>query len=41
MQDYQHFLGEQLAAIPLVAQTHTYAVIEEVKSETAISLAKP
>ena len=39
MQDYQHFLGEQLAAIPLVAQTHTYVVIEEVKSETAISLA--
>ena len=39
MMDYQHFLGEKLAAIPLVAQTHTYVVIEEVKSETAISLA--
>ena len=38
MQDYQHFLGEQLATIPLVAQTHTYVVIEEVKSETAIPL---
>ena len=38
MQHYQHFLGEKLAAIPLVAQTHTYVVIEEVKSETAISL---
>ncbi len=38
MQDYQRFLGEQLAAIPLIAQTHTYVVIEEVKSETAISL---
>jgi len=39
MLDYQHFLGEKLAAIPLVSQTHTYVVIEEVKSETAISLA--
>jgi len=38
MQDYQRFLGEKLAAIPLVDQTHTYVVIEEVKSETAISL---
>ncbi len=38
MLGYQHFLGEKLAAIPLVAQTHTYVVIEEVKSETAISL---
>ncbi|TDG14117.1 winged helix-turn-helix transcriptional regulator [Seongchinamella unica] len=38
MQDYQRFLGEKLATIPLIAQTHTYVVIEEVKSETAISL---
>jgi len=38
MQHYQNFLGEKLAAIPLVAQTHTYVVIEEVKSETAIPL---
>ena len=38
MQHYQRFLGEKLAAIPLVAQTHTYVVIEEVKSETAIAL---
>lgn len=36
MQDYQRFLGERLATIPLIAQTHTYVVIEEVKSETAI-----
>lgn len=36
MQHYQHFLGEELAAINSVAQTHTYVVIEEVKSETAI-----
>ncbi|MFT5711081.1 MAG: Lrp/AsnC family leucine-responsive transcriptional regulator [Halioglobus sp.] len=40
MQDYQRFLGEQLATIALVAQTHTYVVIEEVKSETAIPLSK-
>ena len=38
MQDYQRFLGEKLAAIPLIDQTHTYVVIEEVKSATAISL---
>jgi len=38
MQHYQQFLGEHLAAIPLVAQTHTYVVIEEVKNETAIGL---
>ena len=38
MLDYQHFLGEKLGAIPIVAQTHTYVVIEEVKSETAIPL---
>ncbi len=40
MRHYQRFLGEKLAMIPLVAQTHTYVVIEEVKSETAISLDK-
>ena len=40
MQDYQRFLGEQLANIPLISQTHTYVVIEEVKSETAITLDK-
>jgi Lrp/AsnC family transcriptional regulator, leucine-responsive regulatory protein len=40
MQDYQHFLGEELATIPLVAQTHTYVVIEEVKNETAITVRK-
>lgn len=36
MQGYRHFLGEKLAAIPLVSQTHTYVVIDEVKSETAL-----
>ncbi len=40
MQDYQRFLGEQLAVIPLIGQTHTYVVIEEVKNETAIPVDK-
>ena len=38
MRDYQRFLGEQLANTPGVAQTHTYVVINEVKSETAIPI---
>ncbi|MDA0693371.1 MAG: Lrp/AsnC ligand binding domain-containing protein [Proteobacteria bacterium] len=38
MQHYQRFLGEKLATIPLVSQTHTYVVIEEIKSETAIPI---
>ncbi|ARN75240.1 Lrp/AsnC ligand binding domain-containing protein [Oceanicoccus sagamiensis] len=38
MQDYQRFLGEQLATTPGIAQTHTYVVINEVKSETAIPI---
>lgn len=38
MQDYQRFLGEQLAATPGVAQAHTYVVIYEVKSATAIPI---
>lgn len=36
MRHYQQFLGEKLASIPLINQTHTYVVIESVKSETAI-----
>ncbi len=36
MRHYQQFLGEKLASIPLISQTHTYVVIESVKSETAI-----
>ena len=38
MSGYQRFLGEKLGTIPIVAQTHTYVVIEEVKSETALPL---
>ncbi|WP_019528563.1 Lrp/AsnC ligand binding domain-containing protein [Dasania marina] len=41
MQSYRHFLGEKLAAIEGVAQTHTYAVMEEVKSTHIIPVVKP
>jgi len=41
MQGYQQFLGEKLAAIDIVSQTHTYVVIEEVKSETAYPVLEP
>lgn len=36
MLDYRRFLGEQLASIPGVRETHTYVVIEEVKTDTAL-----
>jgi len=38
MQDYQRFLGEQLATTPGIAQTHTYVVINEVKSVTTVAI---
>jgi Lrp/AsnC family leucine-responsive transcriptional regulator len=38
MQDYQRFLGEKLSAIKGISQTHTYVVIEDVKSVTALSI---
>lgn len=40
MQTYRSFLGEKLAAIEGVAQTHTYAVMEEVKSTHIIPVIK-
>lgn len=40
MQSYRSFLGEKLAAIEGIAQTHTYAVMEEVKSTHLISVEK-
>lgn len=40
MQAYRTFLGEKLAAIEGVAQTHTYAVMEEVKSTHIIPVIK-
>ncbi len=36
MAEYRHFLGEKLAELPGVRQTHTYVVMEEIKSTTAI-----
>lgn len=38
MQHYQRFLGGKLAAIKGISQTHTYVVIEDVKSQTAIQI---
>ena len=38
MQHYQRFLGEKLSAIQGISQTHTYVVIEDVKSVTALSI---
>jgi Lrp/AsnC family leucine-responsive transcriptional regulator len=38
MQHYQRFLGEKLSAIQGISQTHTYVVIEDVKSQTALQI---
>ncbi|WP_207478483.1 Lrp/AsnC ligand binding domain-containing protein [Arenibaculum pallidiluteum] len=38
MAAYRDFLGSSLVALPGVRETHTYAVMEEVKSTTAITL---
>lgn len=38
MDAYRHFLGQTLSRLPGVRETHTYAVIEEVKVEIAIPL---
>lgn len=38
MQAYRDFLGSVLLALPGVRETHTYAVMEEVKNSTAIHL---
>jgi Lrp/AsnC family leucine-responsive transcriptional regulator len=38
MQHYQRFLGEKLSAIQGISQTHTYVVIEDVKSQTALKI---
>lgn len=40
MTHYRRFLGEKLSALPGVRETHTYVVIQEVKSETAIPVPK-
>jgi len=38
MRHYQLFLGEKLSAIEGISQTHTYVVIEDVKSQTALHI---
>lgn len=38
MDSYRRFLGETLTRLPGVRETHTYAVIEEVKVEIAFPL---
>ena len=38
MQHYQRFLAEKLSSIESISQTHTYVVIEDVKSVTALSI---
>ncbi|NQW00897.1 MAG: Lrp/AsnC ligand binding domain-containing protein [Rhodospirillales bacterium] len=38
MADYRTFLGKSLVELPNVRETHTYVVMEEVKSTTAIAI---
>lgn len=38
MGSYRRFLGEKLAGLPGVSQTHTFVVMEEVKATTALPL---
>ncbi len=40
MNHYRKFLGEKFSNLPGVRETHTYVVIQEVKSETAIPVPK-
>lgn len=40
MNHYRRFLGEKLSSLPGVRETHTYVVIQEVKSETNIPVPK-
>ncbi len=38
MEHYRRFLGEKLSSIPDISSTHTYVVMEEVKSSSEISI---
>ncbi|MCQ9155121.1 Lrp/AsnC ligand binding domain-containing protein [Acidomonas methanolica] len=38
MTAYRHFLGKTLARLPGIRQTHTYAVMEEVKSDPVLPI---
>ncbi|MBY6189511.1 Lrp/AsnC ligand binding domain-containing protein [Microbulbifer agarilyticus] len=41
MLGYRQFLGEKLASVPGVRETHTYVVIEEVKTDTSVAIPEP
>lgn len=38
MFEYRNFLGDKLAGMPGISQTHTYVVMEEVKATHALSV---
>lgn len=38
MNAYRHFLGDVLLALPGVRETHTYAVMEEIKNTAALPI---
>jgi Lrp/AsnC family leucine-responsive transcriptional regulator len=38
MNAYRHFLGDVLLALPGVRETHTYAVMEEIKNSAALPI---
>lgn len=38
MEDYRRLLGEKIAAIKDIAQTHTYVVMEQVKHSTRLNI---
>ena len=38
---YREFLGKALVALPAVRETHTYVVMEEVKSTVRLPLPAP
>lgn len=41
MLGYRRFLGEKLASVAGVRETHTYVVIEEVKTDTSVAVPDP
>lgn len=41
MNDYRRFLGDSLASLPEVKATHTYVVMEEVKTSNLIPVDDP
>lgn len=41
MTAYRRFLGERISALPAVSRTHTYFVMEEVKSSQELPITRP